>query len=87
MNRAGKQASEITADFTEKMLDARPDTNLATLARTALAVLSHRYPTGLLHGHPNLVPNVGNLPSSQDPGVDQLNQQGQCAHSDSDPAG
>ncbi|MDP3949605.1 hypothetical protein [Microbacterium sp.] len=41
----GEEASEITADFTEMMLDARPDTDLATLARTALAVLGYRYPT------------------------------------------
>ena len=32
----GEEASEIIADFTEMMLDARPDTDLATLVRTAL---------------------------------------------------
>ncbi len=42
---AGDEASEITADFTEMMLDARPDADLATLARTALKILGYRYPT------------------------------------------
>lgn len=41
----GDEQSEITADFTEMMLDAKPDTNLETLTRTALAVLGYRYPT------------------------------------------
>ena len=41
----GDERSEITADFTEMMLDARPDTDLATLVRTALAILAYRYPT------------------------------------------
>jgi hypothetical protein len=41
----GDEASEITADFTEMMLDARPDADVATLARTALTILGYRYPT------------------------------------------
>jgi len=41
----GDERSEITADFTEMMLDAKPDTNLETLTRTALTVLGYRYPT------------------------------------------
>lgn len=41
----GDDRSEIRADFTEMMLDARPDTDLATLVRTALTILGYRYPT------------------------------------------
>jgi hypothetical protein len=41
----GDERSEITADFTEMMLDAKPDTDLATLTHTALAILGYRYPT------------------------------------------
>jgi hypothetical protein len=41
----GNEASEITANFSEMMLDARPETDLATLTRTALTVLGYRYPT------------------------------------------
>jgi hypothetical protein len=41
----GDEASEITADFTEMMLEARPDADLATLAHTALRILGYRYPT------------------------------------------
>lgn len=41
----GEDKSEITADFTEMMLDAKPDTSLETLTRTALAILGYRYPT------------------------------------------
>lgn len=41
----GDDRSEITADFTEMMLDAKPDTDLETLARAALTVLGYRYPT------------------------------------------
>ncbi|MEJ7742887.1 MAG: hypothetical protein WKF73_10240 [Nocardioidaceae bacterium] len=41
----GGEQSEITVDFTEMMLDARPDANLETLTRTALTVLGYRYPT------------------------------------------
>lgn len=41
----GDERSEITADFTEMMLDARPDTDLQTLTRAALTVLGYRYPT------------------------------------------
>lgn len=42
----GDEASEITADFSELMLSATPDTDLATLTRAALTVLGYRYPTG-----------------------------------------
>lgn len=41
----GDEQSEVTADFTEMMLDAKPDANLETLTRTALNVLGYRYPT------------------------------------------
>ncbi|RZU30880.1 hypothetical protein [Blastococcus saxobsidens] len=41
----GDERSEITADFTEMMLDAQPDTDLATLTYTALTILGYRYPT------------------------------------------
>lgn len=41
----GDKQSEITADFTEMMLDAKPETDLATLTRTALTILAYRYPT------------------------------------------
>jgi hypothetical protein len=41
----GDEASEITADFTEMMLEARPDADLATLTHTALTILGYRYPT------------------------------------------
>lgn len=41
----GEEQAEITADFTEMMLDAKPDTDLATLTRTALTILAYRYPT------------------------------------------
>ncbi|MGW7535070.1 hypothetical protein [Amycolatopsis sp. NPDC054798] len=41
----GDDRSEITADFTEMMLDATPGTSLETLTRTAITVLGHRYQT------------------------------------------
>ena len=41
----GDERAEITADFTEMMLDAKPDTNLETLTRTALTILGYRHPT------------------------------------------
>lgn len=41
----GDERSEIRADFTEMMLDAKPDTNLETLTRTALNVLGYRFLT------------------------------------------
>lgn len=41
----GDEAGEITANFSEMMLDAAPDTDLATLTHAALTVLGYRYPT------------------------------------------
>jgi hypothetical protein len=41
----GDERSEITADFTEMMLDAKPNTDLATLTRAALEILGYRYST------------------------------------------
>ena len=41
----GDERSEITADFTEMMLDAKPYPDLATLTHTALEILGYRYPT------------------------------------------
>ena len=41
----GDERSEITADFTEMMLDAKPDADLAVLTRAALEILGYRYPT------------------------------------------
>lgn len=40
----GDERSEITADFTEMMLDAKPETDLETLTRVALTILGYRYP-------------------------------------------
>lgn len=45
MAGTGDELSEITANFTEMMLDARPEASLAVLTRAALAILGHRYPT------------------------------------------
>lgn len=65
----GDQASEITADFTEMMLDAKPETDLATLTRTALTILGYRYPTVnsdievLLTGGPRSTEGGGGEPS------------------------
>lgn len=42
----GDERSEVTADFTEMMLDAKPAADLATLTLTALEILGYRYPTG-----------------------------------------
>jgi hypothetical protein len=41
----GDDASAIAADFSEMMLQAKPDATLATLANVALDVLGYRYPT------------------------------------------
>ena len=41
----GDERSEITANFTEMMLDAKPDSDLETLARAALRILGYRHPT------------------------------------------
>lgn len=41
----GEERSEVTADFTEMMLDAKPNTDLAVLTRAAIEILGYRYPT------------------------------------------
>jgi len=42
----GDERSEITADFTQMMLGAKPDTTPPPLTRTALTVLGYRHPIG-----------------------------------------
>jgi hypothetical protein len=41
----GEDAATIKADFSEMLLEAKPDASLATLTRVALGVLGHRYST------------------------------------------
>ncbi|WP_418061997.1 hypothetical protein [Pimelobacter simplex] len=41
----GDDRSEITADFTEMMLEAKPDASLKTLTKAALTILGYRHPT------------------------------------------
>lgn len=58
LSGVGDEASEVTANFSEMMLDALPATDLATLTRAALGVLGYRHATpqteidALLEGKP-----------------------------------